>query len=259
MRKFGLIGYPLSHSFSQKFFTEKFQREGIPDCQYVNFSIPSIDHLTEIIQSDKELAGLNVTIPYKEAVLPYLSWKDPVVSTIQACNCIRITEGKLFGFNTDVIGFEKSLKKKLSADHKRALILGTGGAAKAVKYVLQKEGIEYKIVSRHPTESESADNLLRYEDITESIIRSYLLIINTTPLGMFPHVDQHPPIPYQAITSKHYLFDLIYNPARTVFLQKGESMGAIIENGSDMLVIQAEESWQIWNSTFDEIRNNLLH
>lgn len=248
MRKFGLIGFPLSHSFSQKYFTEKFRREEIHDCEYLNFSISAINQLDEIIQSNPELAGLNVTIPYKESVIPFLSWKDPVVTKIAACNCIRLIQGKLYGYNTDVIGFEKSLIKKLADRHDQALILGTGGAAKAVEYVLHTLGIKCWIVSRNPpTSSDPSGKYLRYEDLTVSLIRSCPLIINTTPLGMYPQVDLCPAIPYEGISDKHYLFDLIYNPSRTRFLQNGESMGATIENGSEMLVIQAEESWRIWN------------
>ena len=246
MRKFGLIGYPLSHSFSQKYFTEKFRKENLNDCIYENFSFPSINELPELLSSQPDLKGLNVTIPYKQSVIPFLYSGNEVVKQIGACNCIHIRDGKLFGFNTDVYGFEQSLKKSLQPYHTKALILGTGGAAKAVEYVIQKAGIDYRFVSRNPIAG--SEKYIRYEQITEDLISSYTLIINTTPSGMYPDTDKCPPLPYHLLSPKHYLFDLIYNPAKTLFLQKGEEQGAIIQNGSDMLVIQAEESWKIWNN-----------
>jgi len=242
MPLYGLIGYPLSHSFSKKYFTEKFEREGLHNHKYELFPIASIQDLKEVLQNNPALVGLNVTIPYKQDVLSFLDEKDEVVECIGACNCIRIADGKLKGFNTDVIGFEKSLKIKLQASHKKALILGTGGAAKAVEYVLEKLGITFKYVSRKP-----AAGQLTYEEVTSAIVQEYTLIVNTTPLGMYPAVDQAPPLPYEAITAQHYLFDLVYNPSRTLFLQKGEAKGAAVENGYDMLLIQADESWVIWN------------
>ncbi|MBS1932349.1 MAG: shikimate dehydrogenase [Bacteroidetes bacterium] len=243
MRKFGLIGYPLSHSFSQKYFTEKFDRENIHDCSYRNFSIPSIEELWSVLKAEPELEGLNVTIPYKEQVIPFLNFRNEVVEQIHACNCIKIVDGKLFGFNTDVVGFETSLKKKLKPQHNKALILGTGGASKAVEFVMRKLGIDYKLVSRKP----SSGNILAYADLNDDITRSHTLIVNTSPVGMYPNVDAYPEINYNAISSYHYLFDLIYNPAKTAFLEKGEERGAVIENGLEMLVLQAEESWRIWN------------
>ncbi|MBS1666033.1 MAG: shikimate dehydrogenase [Bacteroidetes bacterium] len=243
MRKFGLIGYPLSHSFSQKYFTEKFRKENIPDCLYQNFPIPEISQFAALLDSESTLQGLNVTIPYKEQIIPFLHIKTQVVAEIGACNCIKIKDGKLYGFNTDVIGFEISLKKKLREEHKKALILGTGGAAKAVEFVMGKLGISYQFVSRNS----SSTNTIGYQDLNEKILRDSLLIINTTPLGMFPKTETYPNIPYDALTDKHYLFDLVYNPEKTVFLQKGEEHGASIHNGGEMLAIQAEESWKIWN------------
>jgi shikimate dehydrogenase len=243
MRKFGLIGYPLSHSFSQKYFTEKFARENIADCSYQNFSIPSIEELRTILTTETELEGINVTIPYKQQVIPFLDFKNDVVDQINACNCIKIVDGKLQGYNTDVVGFEISLRKKLQTHHNKALILGTGGASKAVEYVMKKLGIEYKLVSRKP----SSNHQLAYPGLNDDIIRSHTLIINTSPVGMYPNVDAYPEINYASITSQHYLFDLIYNPAKTAFLKKGEERGAVIENGLEMLVLQAEESWRIWN------------
>ena len=245
MRKFGLIGYPLSHSFSQKFFSEKFLKEHIEDCIYENYSLPSIDLLPSTIASQPDLCGLNVTIPYKEQVIAFLHDSDDVVKRIGACNCIDIRQGKLYGFNTDVSGFEQSLKKNLQPHHAKALILGTGGGSKAVEFVINKLGIEYKLVSRNPNSSSSTQ--IGYSRITASLLATHTLIINTTPLGMFPNIDQYPPIPYNALTSNHFLFDLIYNPAKTLFLQKGEEQGATIQNGLEMLIIQAEESWKIWN------------
>jgi shikimate dehydrogenase len=243
MRLFGLIGFPLSHSFSKKYFTEKFEKEGLKDCAYENFPIPSIEELKKILATPG-LEGFNVTIPYKEKVIPFLHFISPVVKKVKACNCIKIKNGKLYGYNTDIAGFEKSLKKNWNPFlHSHALILGTGGSAKAVKYVLDKYDIKYKKVSRKP----SADSY-SYEQLTKSIISKYKLIINTTPLGMFPNIVEAPPIPYEYLTSEHFLFDLIYNPAKTLFLKKGEERGAIIQNGFDMLVEQAEVNWKVWNT-----------
>lgn len=244
MRKFGLIGFPLGHSFSGKYFREKFQRESIKDCLYSNFEIASISGLTEILK-DPELAGLNVTIPYKQSVIPFLHKKDPVVEETGACNCIRISKGLLTGYNTDVKGFEDSLAEKLTVKDNRALILGTGGSSRAVAWVLQKRGIQFSFVSRNQTGN---DKQIRYEDLNRDTILAHTLIINTTPLGMSPNTEVCPPIPYEYLGPQHYLFDLVYNPAKTLFLAKGEAAGARIKNGEDMLVIQAEASWAIWNS-----------
>jgi shikimate dehydrogenase len=244
MKKYGLIGFPLSHSFSQKYFTEKFQREGITGCVYENFPLASIDEFAALIQQQSDLNGLNVTIPYKEKVIPFLTAQSEVVQTIGACNCIKIENGRLTGHNTDVVGFEESLKPLLQPHHKNALVLGTGGAAKAVHYVLNKLGIGFLEVSRTPAPARQ----IAYQQIDESVIREHEVIINTSPLGMYPNIDECPPLPYQALTPNHYLFDLVYNPAKTLFLQKGEEQGAAIKNGHDMLIIQAEESWRIWNS-----------
>jgi shikimate dehydrogenase len=244
MRKFGLIGYPLGHSFSGKYFREKFQRETIEDCVYSNYEIKSISELKDILK-DPELNGLNITIPYKESVISFLNEKDPVVEEIAACNCIKILNGELRGYNTDVIGFENSLKEKLTVKDKRSLILGTGGSSKAVAWVLKKKGIENLIVSRNKSPH---DDRITYEELNQQILETYTLIINCTPLGMAPKTGDCPPIPYQWIGKEHYLFDLVYNPAKTLFLQKGELSGARIKNGADMLMIQAEASWAIWNT-----------
>jgi shikimate dehydrogenase len=243
MRLFGLIGYPLAHSFSKKYFTEKFEKEMLSDCAYENFPIISVEKFTSILQNYPQLKGLNVTIPYKEQIIPFLDEASETVKAIGACNCIKIFNGKLIGHNTDTTAFERSLKKELQPNHKKALILGTGGSAKAVEFVLRKLNIEYRYVSRKST----GENLT-YEQVTPSVIEEYELIINTTPLGMFPDISMVPLIPYDALTAKHFLFDLIYNPEKTLFLQRGEEKGATIKNGLEMLVIQAEESWRIWNS-----------
>jgi shikimate dehydrogenase len=243
MRKFGLIGYPLGHSFSGNYFRDKFRQEQISDCVYSNYEIDSISGIRDILK-DPELEGLNVTIPYKESVIPFLHKKDPVVTAIGACNCIRITDGNPMGFNTDVIGFEKSLIEKLTDKDKYALILGTGGSSKAVAWVLQQKGIHFLFVSRKVTGQR--DQVL-YSDLDRQIIQKYTLVINTTPLGMFPNTGESADIPYAFIGPDHYFFDLVYNPSKTLFLEKGELAGARTKNGADMLSIQAEASWEIWN------------
>ena len=242
MRLFGLIGYPLSHSFSKKYFADKFNREGITDCRYDLFPLEDIRDLRLLLNKDPE--GLNVTIPYKEQVIPFLDDMTDVVRETGACNCIRIRDGKLKGFNTDVTGFEQTLLQKLRPHHKPALVLGTGGASKAVKWVLAKNHIPFTMVSR-----KASDDTLSYQHITPQMMAEYKLVINTTPLGMYPATDQAPELPYDGVTPDHLFYDLIYNPPKTLFLQKGESKGAEILNGSDMLVIQAEESWRIWNES----------
>jgi shikimate dehydrogenase len=243
MRRFGLIGYPLSHSFSQKYFTEKFQREHITGAVYENYPIATIEELTGVLEKYPDLEGINVTIPYKEKVIPFLSQQTEVVQATGACNCIKISNGKLEGHNTDVAGFEVSLNKFLESYHKKALVLGTGGAAKAVHYVLKKRGIEFIEVSRNPQGRQQ----ISYNDV-DDVMHDHLLVVNTTPLGMYPNVDEFPPIAYDMLTPRHYLFDLTYNPTVTAFLKKGQEKGAIVKNGAEMLVIQAEESWKIWNS-----------
>lgn len=243
MRLFGLLGKTLKHSFSKSYFTEKFARESLAGHQYENFELESIGQLPRLLKQHPELNGLNVTIPYKEEVISYLHVQNEIVRKIKACNCIRIINGKLHGFNTDVIGFKQSLEKELKPRHKKALVLGTGGAAKAVQYALELLDIEYIIVSRT-----KKAGVLSYEELTGDIISEHLLIVNTSPVGMYPKVDEAPQIPYEFITPDHYLFDLIYNPEKTCFLQKGEEQGATICNGHEMLILQAEESWRIWNS-----------
>ncbi|WP_114789371.1 shikimate dehydrogenase [Niabella yanshanensis] len=241
MNLYGLIGMPLAQSFSKKYFTQKFEQEGIADTAYELFPLENISLLKDLLAAQPNLKGLNVTIPYKEQVLPFLSGLNEEAGEIGACNCIKITNGHLTGFNTDAPAFKQSLLPQLKSGHKKALILGTGGAAKAVLYVLRSLGIEYAYVSR----SKGAG--FTYDELSKAIVQEYSLIINSTPLGSFPKVDTAPDIPYEYLTADNYLYDLVYNPAKTLFLQKGEERGAAIKNGYEMLVGQAELSWQIWN------------
>jgi len=247
MKKYGLLGYPLGHSFSRDFFNRKFQDENI-DAEYLNFEIPEIGFAKEIILENQELCGLNVTIPYKQLIIPYLNDLSEEAQAIGAVNVIRITRnGKklhLKGFNSDVIGFVKSIQPLLEPHHKKALILGcTGGASKAVRYGLEtKLNLEVKGVSRRPSESN-----ITYKDVTPELLEEYTVIVNCTPSGMYPHVNECPELPYEALTSKHLLYDLIYNPEETLFLQKGAQQGAKIKNGMEMLLLQAIASWEIWN------------
>ncbi len=243
MRRFGLIGYPLSHSFSKKYFTEKFERESLPEHQYDLFPIETIEGLKNVLDQHPDLVGLNVTIPYKEKVIAYLDTCNEVVQEIGACNCIRIVDGKLSGYNTDVLGFLQTWERKLKPHHKKALVLGTGGAAKAVHYACKQKGINYLEVSRAPR-----PNCITYADLDSALMKEYTVIINTTPVGMYPNIDQSPDIPYDCIGADHYLYDLVYNPIETQFLQEGIKRGAATENGAEMLVIQAEASFAIWNS-----------
>ncbi len=242
MPVYGLIGYPLTHSFSKKYFDQKFREQDLEDCRYELFEMPSLDGLKKLLKEQPLLAGLNVTIPYKKEVLHYLDSAEQIPAQLKACNCIKITGGRLYGYNTDCIGFERSLLPLLKPHHKKALVMGSGGSADAVVYVLHKLGIEYSVVSRQKNKTG-----LSYPDLGREMINEYSIIINTTPLGMYPDINNCPDIPYQFIGSKHLLYDLVYNPAKTLFLQKGEAQGANIKNGEEMLTIQAEESWKIWN------------
>ena len=242
-RLFALIGFPLTHSFSEKYFNEKFKKEGITNTVFKSFSFEHIDTIKEIIDTNPNLKGFAITIPHKKAILTYLNEATEDVHLMGACNCVRIDDGKLIGFNTDVIGFERSFIKKLQPHHKKALILGHGGAAAAVQFVLRKLEIEYCFVSRKRNEEE---DILSYDELNPEIISEYQIIINTTPLGTFPNVDGAPDIPYHLLTPNHYLFDLVYNPAETKFLRQGKEQGATVENGYEMLVLQAEENWKIW-------------
>jgi shikimate dehydrogenase len=247
MKKYGLIGYPLTHSFSKKFFTEKFEQENT-DASYTNFEIENIALLPEVLKNNPELIGLNVTIPYKEQVIPYLDELDDAARDVGAVNTVKIDRRKenfqLKGYNTDTWGFETSLKPLLKEYHKKALILGTGGASKAIKYVLKKLNIEFISASIE----ELKGNEIRYEEIDSKMIDERLLIINATPLGTFPNVETYPEIPYECITEKHLLFDLVYNPEITRFMLKGAEKGATVKNGYEMLLLQAVKSYEIWNS-----------
>ena len=251
MRQFGLIGYPLSHSFSQKFFTEKFLQENIVNAKYDNFPIPSIESFAGLWKENPNLEGLNVTIPYKKEVIPFLDHSSAVVQEINACNCIRKFNNELYGYNTDVIGFEKSLLPFLKPHHTQALILGTGGASAAVQWVLQKLNIQFQLVSRNTNTIEANTEMkasLSYDQLAASVIESHTLIINTSPLGMYPNTNEAPPIAYEGITAQHHLYDLVYNPIETLFMKNGLAKGATVQNGLAMLHIQAEESWTIWNA-----------
>jgi shikimate dehydrogenase len=242
MRGFGLIGYPLTHSFSKKYFEQKFREQNLADCRYDLFELSALDQLEKLLQDHPGLVGLNVTIPYKKEILKFLNATDQIPARIHACNCIRIENGKLTGYNTDITGFERSFVPLLKSHHANALVLGSGGSAEAVCYVLKKMGVNYRMVS-HTGKTD-----LSYQDLDKKILEEHLILINTTPLGMFPNMDECPAIPYEFISSKHLLFDLVYNPAKTLFLRKGEERGAAIKNGEEMLRIQAEESWKIWNA-----------
>jgi shikimate dehydrogenase len=244
MRQFGLIGYPLGHSFSKKYFTEKFRKEGLTDCFFESYPLASIDKFPALLESNPSLAGLSVTIPYKEQVLRYVTGLSYEVKEIGATNSIKIRGEKLIAYNTDIVGFEQSFVPRLKSHHKKALVLGTGGAAKAVQYVLRKLDIEFLLVSRSET---LTAGVINYKQLDAGIIAEHTIIINCSPAGMSPNEDTYPDIPYDFLTSSHYLYDLVYKPAKTLFLQKGEKRGAAIKNGHDMLIIQAEESWRIWN------------
>ena len=244
MKTFALVGRNISYSFSRRYFAEKFAQEKITDCEYINFDIPTIEALPALIRATPTLVGMNVTIPYKEAVLPLLDQQSEELVAIKACNTIKIgSSGQLKGYNTDYIGFRDSLVPYLKPHHNRALILGTGGASKAVAFALSQLGIPYQLVSR-----EASSVALSYHELTKGVIQSHFLIVNTTPLGTSPKTEEFPPIPYQWITREHLLYDLIYNPEKTTFLAKGEVQGATILNGYPMLVLQAEAAWKIWNS-----------
>jgi len=247
MRRYGLIGYPLTHSFSKRFFTEKFETENI-ESSYDNFEIDSIQKFPEIIINNPELVGLNVTIPYKEQVIPYLNELNDSAREIGAVNTVKITRTSagvyLKGFNTDTFGFENSIKPLLKEYHKKALILGTGGASKALKFVLNKLSIEFISASIE----ELKDNEIRYDEVDEKMMTERLLIINATPLGTYPKTESFPAIPYEFITEKHLLFDLVYNPEVTQFMSKGKARGATVKNGYEMLLGQALRSYEIWNS-----------
>ena len=242
---YGLLGYPLVHSFSQNYFNQKFESENI-DAEYINFEIPDVGMLMEVVAENENLNGLNVTIPYKEQVIPFLDEIDPAASEVGAVNVIKFIRDKdglrLKGYNSDIIGFTDSIKSLLKPHHQSALVLGTGGAAKAVSYSLRKLGLEVQLVSRR-----KSANTLVYEELTKNDLKKHKVIVNTTPLGMYPNVDTCPDIPYRYLTSQHLCYDLIYNPDETLFLKNSRLVGAQVKNGLEMLLLQAFASYSIWN------------
>jgi len=258
MKKFGLIGYPLTHSFSKQYFTNKFSREGLTDYEYEAYPIANLSEFEEVLRKNPDLCGLNVTHPHKIGIIYYMDKLDEAAKEIDAVNVIRVVNSRpvesffngelsslnvrLEGFNTDAYGFEKSLKPLLRRHHEKALILGNGGAARAVAYVLKKLNINFRFVSRR-----ARNKQLNYTDLTEDIIKDRLLIINTTPLGTAPDIETCPDIPYEYLTSKHVLYDLVYNPEETEFMKRGKAKGATTKNGLEMLYLQAEKAWEIWN------------
>lgn len=245
MDKYGLIGYPLVHSFSQNYFNAKFENERI-NARYINFEIPSIDDLAEVLARNPELKGLNVTRPYKEKVIPFLDSISPEAKSIGAVNVIRVSrKGSktiLKGFNSDVIGFTKSIEPMLESCHKKAMILGTGGASKAVDYGLKSLGLETMFVSRF-----NRPGTVRYDNVTPEMMKEYNVIVNCTPCGMYPHTDECPNLPYEAIDEHNIFYDLLYNPDFTLFMEKGAERGATIKNGLEMLLLQAFASWEFWH------------
>lgn len=245
MNLYGLIGYPLDHSFSKKYFTNKFETEGLEDCFFDLFPLENIQEFPALIRSLLTLKGLAVTIPYKETVIPFLQHVSDEVQKIGAVNCIKIKNSSLTGYNTDVKGFETSFTPLLKPHHSKALVLGTGGASKAVQFILNKLSIPFILVSRKP---DLEKGIISYNIITESLLKEYTVIINCTPVGMGKLSDEKPAIPYQYISSSHYMYDLVYHPSETLFLLEGKSKGATIKNGYEMLIIQAEENWRIWNA-----------
>ena len=260
MKLYGIIGYPLAHSFSQKYFSEKFLKLGLADHEYKTFPIANISEFPKIISENPALLGLSVTIPHKQAVIPCLNELDETARIVGAVNCIKIVPSplkadqvpRLVGYNTDVFGFQQAIKPFLESHHSRALILGTGGASKAVAFVLSEIGVDFHFVTRNQPKARSQKqtdhkNIFNYSELNKSIIDNFPLIINTTPVGMFPNITSTPQIPYEHLTSKNFCFDLIYNPEKTLFLQKAKEKGALTQNGLTMLHQQAEKAWEIWN------------
>lgn len=245
MAAYGLIGKSLIHSFSKTFFEKKFNDLNLKGCSYQNFEIDAVDLFPAIIKKNKELSGLNVTIPYKETIIPFLDEIDDEAREIGSVNCINITNGRLKGFNTDAYGFSQSIKPFLDNKHQNALILGTGGAAKAVAYSLKNLGVEIYFVTSSPKKT---NNTFFYPEVNSYVMDAFKLIINTTPLGMFPKENECPPLPYHFFTKDHLAYDLIYNPEKTVFLKQAHANGAVVMNGLSMLQLQAEKSWEIWES-----------
>jgi shikimate dehydrogenase len=242
-KRFGLLGRNINYSFSRGYFTEKFEKEKLVGYTYENFDIPTIESFLDVIKNNDHLCGMNVTIPYKEAVMPFLDKLSKKATKIGAVNTIKFTKkGKLKGYNTDYYGFQKSLEPLLESHHKKALILGTGGASKGVAFALEELGIDHTFVSRN-----SSETILGYNQITDLIFEEYQIVINSTPVGTSPNTEAYPEIPYEFFTKKHIAYDLIYNPAETQFLKKAQHQGAKTKNGMDMLIFQAEKAWAIWN------------
>ena len=241
MIKYGLIGFPLEHSLSSMYFKDKFSRDGMDDISYENFELESIDDFRTWLLKEPAIKGLNVTIPYKKSIIEHIDELSEEAEQVGAVNCIKVTEDGLLGYNTDVYGFERSVRQYIDEDTK-ALVLGTGGAANAVSYVFVSMNIEHLFVSRNPDGTE-----LGYEDLDDAVMEDYRLIINCTPIGMYPYLNDCPPIPYEHLSDQNILFDLIYNPEKSLFLMKGEQSEATIQNGLTMLYLQAEMSWKIWN------------
>jgi len=240
--KFGLIGKNISYSFSKGYFTKKFKNLNLKHHSYENFDLDTVAEFVDLLEANPDVRGFNVTIPYKEAILPFLNKIDDTAFQIGAVNTIKVSNKKFIGYNTDVIGFQKSIEPHIKPHHKNALILGTGGASKAVAYVFAQLGINYRFVSRSPEKGQ-----FDYADLNEKVFQEYTVIVNCTPLGTHPDIEKFPDIPYDFLEKKHLLFDLIYNPEKTAFLAFGESQGASIANGQKMLELQAEASWEIWN------------
>lgn len=246
MDTYGLIGYPLGHSFSINYFNQKFRDENI-DAEYVNFELPQIDDLQEVLDATPTLRGFNVTIPYKQKVISYLDSLSPEARAIGAVNVVKVerkgAELVLKGYNSDVIGFTQSIEPMLEKGHKKALILGTGGASKAINYGLRSLGLDTLFVSRS-----KKDDTVQYDDITPDVVREYNVVVNCTPCGMYPHVDECPRLPYEAMDSHTILYDLIYNPDETLFMKRGAEHGATVKNGLEMLLLQAFASWEFWHN-----------
>lgn len=241
----GLVGFPLSHSFSKAYFEKKFVSLGITNASYTNFEIEEVSEIRTILSKHVSLKGFNVTIPHKQSILPLCDDLSEEAGLIGAVNCISINNGKWVGHNTDYFGFKQSIKPFLEPQHNKALILGTGGSSKAVAYALQSVGVEVFFVSSHPN---NEAHVFSYPVLNDRIMNAFKLIINTTPLGMFPDIDKAPPIPFELLTPEHFCYDLIYNPEETLFLKQAKLNGALTMNGLSMLQLQAEKSWEIWNS-----------
>lgn len=244
MHHFGLIGQTLTHSFSKTYFEKKFRALQLSDHHYSNFELERIDDLKTLLASEPNLKGLNVTIPYKQQVIPFLDELSAEAKEIGAVNCISISGKKLTGHNTDVYGFSQSIKPFLDVNHQRALILGTGGASRAVAYALRRTGVDVYFVT---TSAKKNENTFFYSEVNEVVMNAFKLVVNTTPLGMFPQTQEAPAIPYELFTPLHLAYDLVYNPEETLFLKRAKESGAVTVNGLSMLQLQAEKSWEIWN------------